>query len=169
MKCFFVLNENGVEGKPCINRESKILELTIQLYRYYDEYEAPSSCNTIIYLSCTQSFFMFIGFLVAHNRYVNALRLLPINRSSYRLNCFIDMSNCFVGVFFVDIQFNSSGTQPNVLIYFDQIRHLFDQEKVYFSWFIMSLVLLVIQIWWIFKLLEKLPEILVRSFSNGSP
>ena len=24
-----VLNENSVEGKPCINRESKILELTI--------------------------------------------------------------------------------------------------------------------------------------------
>ena len=27
-----VLNENSVEGKPCINRESKSNELTIQLY-----------------------------------------------------------------------------------------------------------------------------------------
>ena len=31
-----VLNENSFEGKPCINRESKILELTIQLYSCYD-------------------------------------------------------------------------------------------------------------------------------------
>ena len=41
----------SVEGKPCINIESKILELTIYLYRCYDEYEAPSSCNTTVYLS----------------------------------------------------------------------------------------------------------------------
>ena len=27
-----VLNENSVEGKPCINRESKSSELTINLY-----------------------------------------------------------------------------------------------------------------------------------------
>ena len=32
-----VLNENSVvEGKPCINRESKIDELTIQLYSYHN-------------------------------------------------------------------------------------------------------------------------------------
>ena len=31
-----VLNENTVEGKPCINRESKSDELTIQLYSCHD-------------------------------------------------------------------------------------------------------------------------------------
>ena len=31
-----VLNENSVEGKPCINRESKSNELTNQLYSCYD-------------------------------------------------------------------------------------------------------------------------------------
>ena len=46
-----VLNENSVEGKPCINRESKSLEITIKLYSCYDEHEIPSSCNTPVYLS----------------------------------------------------------------------------------------------------------------------
>ena len=32
----FVLDEESVERKPCINRESKILELTIQLYSCQD-------------------------------------------------------------------------------------------------------------------------------------
>ena len=32
----YVLNENSVEGKPCINRESKSNELTIQLYIFHD-------------------------------------------------------------------------------------------------------------------------------------
>ena len=32
MKKKAVLNENSAEGKPCINRESKIYELTIYLY-----------------------------------------------------------------------------------------------------------------------------------------
>ena len=31
-----VLNENSVEGKSCINRESKTDDLTIQLYSCYD-------------------------------------------------------------------------------------------------------------------------------------
>ena len=31
-----VLNENSVEGKPCINIESKSDDLTIQLYSCYD-------------------------------------------------------------------------------------------------------------------------------------
>ena len=31
-----VLNENSVERKPCINRESKSDELTIKLYSYHD-------------------------------------------------------------------------------------------------------------------------------------
>ena len=31
-----VLNENSVERKPCIDRESKIDELTIKLYSYHD-------------------------------------------------------------------------------------------------------------------------------------
>ena len=31
-----VLNENSVEGKPCINIESKSDELTIQLYSCYE-------------------------------------------------------------------------------------------------------------------------------------
>ena len=30
------MNEKSVEGKPCINRESKVNELTIQLYSCYD-------------------------------------------------------------------------------------------------------------------------------------
>ena len=46
-----VLNENIVEGKPCINRESKSLELAILLYIFYDEHEASSSCNNTVYLS----------------------------------------------------------------------------------------------------------------------
>ena len=33
---YFVLNENSVEEKPCINRESKSNELTIQFYSCYD-------------------------------------------------------------------------------------------------------------------------------------
>ena len=43
--------ENSAEGKLCINRESKRLELTIQLYLCYDKHEAPRSCNTTIELS----------------------------------------------------------------------------------------------------------------------
>ena len=31
-----VLNENCVEGKPCINRERKSIELKIKLHSYYD-------------------------------------------------------------------------------------------------------------------------------------
>ena len=31
-----VLDENSVEIKPCINRESKSLELTIKLYSFHD-------------------------------------------------------------------------------------------------------------------------------------
>ena len=56
LKCLFqnennvVLNENCVERKPYINRKSKSLEITIQLYSCYDENEAPSSCNTTVYL-----------------------------------------------------------------------------------------------------------------------
>ena len=46
-----VLNENSVEGKPCINIESDSLELTIMLYMCYDKHEAPNSCNTTVYLS----------------------------------------------------------------------------------------------------------------------
>ena len=45
------MNENSVEGNPCINIESKSLELIIQLYICYDEHEAPISCNTTVYLS----------------------------------------------------------------------------------------------------------------------
>ena len=41
----------SAEGKPCINKESKTLEITIYLYLCYDEHEAPSSYNTTIYLS----------------------------------------------------------------------------------------------------------------------
>ena len=46
-----VLNKNSVEVKPCIDRESKIPDLTIKLYICYDEHEYPSSCNTTAYLS----------------------------------------------------------------------------------------------------------------------
>ena len=46
--------KNIVERKPCINRETKILELTIKLYLYYDEHEAPRSCNTTVYLSLSK-------------------------------------------------------------------------------------------------------------------
>ena len=42
--------ENNVEKKN-VNRESKSLELTIQLYRCYGEHEYPSSCITTVYLS----------------------------------------------------------------------------------------------------------------------
>ena len=31
-----ILDENSVEWKPCINRESKSLELTIKLYSCHD-------------------------------------------------------------------------------------------------------------------------------------
>ena len=46
-----VLNENSVEGKPYINRESNSSDLTIKLYSFYDEHEAPIICNTTVYLS----------------------------------------------------------------------------------------------------------------------
>ena len=46
-----VLNENCVEVKLCINRDIKSSDITIQLYRCYDEYEAPIICNTTVYLS----------------------------------------------------------------------------------------------------------------------
>ena len=42
---------NSVEGKPCIDKESKILEINIYLYLCVDEHEAPSSCNITVYLS----------------------------------------------------------------------------------------------------------------------
>ena len=45
------LNEKSVERKPYINRESKCDDLTIKLYSCYDKHEAPSSCNTTLYLS----------------------------------------------------------------------------------------------------------------------
>ena len=47
-----VIDENTIEIKPCINRESKSDELTnlvIQLSRY--QHEVPSSCNTTNYIS----------------------------------------------------------------------------------------------------------------------
>ena len=47
-----VLNENSVDRKPCINRESKSDELTIlviQLSLY--QHEVNRSCNTTFYLS----------------------------------------------------------------------------------------------------------------------
>ena len=34
-----------------MNREIKSLELTIQLYSFYDKHEVPSNCNTTVYLS----------------------------------------------------------------------------------------------------------------------
>ena len=37
-------------GKKHANRESKILDLTIQLFRCYDEHEYPISCDTNVYL-----------------------------------------------------------------------------------------------------------------------
>ena len=46
-----VLNENGFEGKPCLNIESKSLQLTIKLYSCYDKHEDPSSCNNTVYVS----------------------------------------------------------------------------------------------------------------------
>ena len=54
-------------------------------------------CARIIFLSlitiCTQSFFMFIFFLVVRTSYVDALQFLLIHQSNFRLNCFIDVSN----------------------------------------------------------------------------
>ena len=44
-KCKTVPRDNHV------NRESKSLELTIKLYIFYDEHEAPSCCNIIFYVS----------------------------------------------------------------------------------------------------------------------
>ena len=49
-----VLNENSVGGKSCIDREIKSLEITIQLYSSYYEYEVPIICNTtVIYRGCS--------------------------------------------------------------------------------------------------------------------
>ena len=51
-----VLVEHSVEWKPCVNRESKSLELTnivIQLSLY--QHEVPSSCNTTVYLSLSKT------------------------------------------------------------------------------------------------------------------
>ena len=43
--------------KPCINRETKSLEITIQLYSCYDEHESTRSCNTTVSLSHLFSLF----------------------------------------------------------------------------------------------------------------
>ena len=48
-ECKTVLRENHV------NRESNILELTIYLYNWYDEHEAPRSCSTTVYLSIIEA------------------------------------------------------------------------------------------------------------------
>ena len=53
-----VLNENSVERKPCINRESKSNELTIKLYSCHDidmkflVVVTPPSIYQVIIFSC---------------------------------------------------------------------------------------------------------------------
>ena len=54
-----VLNENSVEGKPCINRKGKSLELTILSYLRYDEHESLGSCYTAVYVSWLEFGFGF--------------------------------------------------------------------------------------------------------------
>ena len=74
-----------------------------------------------------RSFSLFILLLVARNSYADALQLIFIHWSNSRLNCFVDASNCFVGEFCsVDVRFNSFGTYPDVLPYFNYIRNMFD-------------------------------------------
>ena len=59
---------------------------------------------------CTRNF-IFICFLLERNRYIDAFLFLPIHRINYILNCFVDVSNCFVGVScLVDLRFNFFGT-----------------------------------------------------------
>ena len=85
-------------------------------------------------------------------------------------DCFVDASNCFVGEFCsVDVRFNSFGTYPDVLPYFNYIRNMFDWEEVSLSWFIMNLFILVTYIRLNFKIIEKIPGILVINGSNGNP
>ena len=56
--------ENSVDRNH-VNRSSKILELTIQLYMYYGEHEAPSSFNATVYLSLTQlSIFLLVTAMI---------------------------------------------------------------------------------------------------------
>ena len=50
----------SAEGKPCINWESKTLEIKIYLYLCYDEHEAPRSYNTTVYLSIWKQLVMDI-------------------------------------------------------------------------------------------------------------
>ena len=45
--------KNSIEVKSCITRENVILEITILLYKCYDEHEALRICNTTVYLSDT--------------------------------------------------------------------------------------------------------------------
>ena len=59
-----VMNGNIFDGKPCINRESKSLDITIYLYSCYDEHKAPSICNTTVYLSQTKNIIMQISTLL---------------------------------------------------------------------------------------------------------
>ena len=48
----------------------------------------------------TCSFFMFFNFIVARTYCIGAFQLHPINKSNYRLNCFVEVSNCFVDLLF---------------------------------------------------------------------
>ena len=57
MKLLEVVTPTSIDQKPCINRRSKSLQLTIDLYRYYDEHDAPRSCNTTVYLSVSMDTF----------------------------------------------------------------------------------------------------------------
>ena len=65
----------------------------------------PFRCAWSVFLSLisihTRSLFMFICFLVACNGYFYALQLLCIHLINFILNCFIDVSNCFVDEFFL--------------------------------------------------------------------
>ena len=74
----------------------------------------------------TWSFFMFIRFRLTRNCCIDAFWIFSITWRNYRLNLFVDMSNCFVDAFFDGSQFNFFCTYPNVILDFNYISNMFD-------------------------------------------
>ena len=156
----------------------RIHTLNIRSFYHINKYEHNHCQIFLSFQTCSKSFpslyqhilskfSMLICSLVSHIHYVDGFQFFPIHQISSILNCFVGMSS-----FFIDAQFNSFkyfNAQPNMLLDFNYLRNCFDQEELSFSWLIMNLFILVIQIRRIFKLLGQLPEILVNNVSNGSP
>ena len=98
---FHALNGISVCSINTCKHNHHVLFLSFQTW--YNYFPCP-------YYHNHSNFLMFIFYPVTRNRYVDAFQLLPIHLSNSRLNCFVEVPNCFVDAFcFIGIQFNSFG------------------------------------------------------------